>query len=98
MREHMIAETQKGRTSTMTLFLDMHRVDGVTAEAVAELHQKDLETQDQYGVNYHKYWVDEDSGTVFCLVEAPDREAAIRVHREAHGVVADEIFEVSENQ
>ena len=81
----------------MTLFLDIHKVKGATAEAVAELHKKDLETQGQYGVQYLKYWVDEESGTVFCLAEAPDKEAAIRVHREAHGLVADEIFEVSEN-
>lgn len=82
----------------MTRFLDMHRVDGATAEDVAGLHQKDLETQDQYGVQYLKYWFDEDQGTVFCLVDAPDRKSAIRVHQEAHGAVADEIFEVSENE
>jgi hypothetical protein len=81
----------------MALFLDMHKVEGATAEAVAELHKKDLETQGQYGVTYLKYWIDEDNGTVFCLAEAPDKEAAIRVHREAHGLVADEIFEVSEH-
>jgi hypothetical protein len=81
----------------MSLFLDMHKLDGATAEAVAQAHEKDLETQDQYGVKYLKYWFDEDQGAVFCLAEAPDKEAAIRVHREAHGLVPDEIFEVSEN-
>jgi hypothetical protein len=82
----------------MPLYMDIHKkVDGVTAEAAAEAHQKDLETQGKYGVNYEKFWVDEKSGTIFCLVEAPNKEAAERVHREAHGLVADEIHEVSES-
>ena len=81
----------------MPLYMDIHRkVEGVTADAVAEAHVKDLESQGRYGVQYKKYWLDESSGTIFCLVEAPDKEAAIRVHREAHGLVADEIHEVSE--
>jgi uncharacterized protein DUF4242 len=57
---------------------------------------KDLETQGEYGVDYKRYWVDERAGKIFCLVEAPDAETAARVHREAHGLVADEIYEVSE--
>jgi hypothetical protein len=82
----------------MPLFLDIHqKVDGVTEEAVAEAHLKDLETQGKYGVNYKKYWVSEKTGKIFCLVEAPDKETAERVHREAHGLVADEIYEVSES-
>jgi uncharacterized protein DUF4242 len=80
----------------MTLFMDIHKVDGVTAEAAAQAHEKDLQTQDRYGVNYLRYWVDEANGTIVCLAEAPDKEAAIQVHREAHGLVADEIHEVSE--
>jgi hypothetical protein len=43
-----------------------------------------------------KYWVDEGQGRIFCLVEAPSADAANTVHREAHGLVADSIFEVSE--
>ena len=73
-----------------------HHVEGLTAEAVAGAHQKDLETQDRHGVNYLKYWFDEGSGKVFCLVEAPNKEAAMAAHREAHGLVADEITEVKE--
>ena len=81
----------------MPLFMDEHHhVDGLTAEAVAGAHQRDLETQGKYGVNYLKYWYDEGSGKVFCLVEAPNKEAAAAVHREAHGLVADEITEVKE--
>ncbi|MGB2939912.1 MAG: DUF4242 domain-containing protein [Candidatus Dormiibacterota bacterium] len=81
----------------MPLYMDYHnKIEGLTAEAVAGAHQKDLGVQDQYGVNYVKYWFDEGSGKVFCLVEAPTKEAAVAVHREAHGLVADEIIEVQE--
>ena len=81
----------------MPTFMDVHHVDGgVSATDVAEAHQADLETQTKYGVNYKQYWVDEGAGKIFCLVDAPDAEAAMTVHREAHGLVADEIYEVSE--
>jgi len=81
----------------MPLFMDVHnKVDGLTAEAVAGAHQRDLEVQDKYGVQYQRYWFDETSGKVFCLVEAPDADAAAAVHREAHGLVADDITEVRE--
>lgn len=83
----------------MTLFMDVHdRVEGLTAEAVAGAHSKDLEVQGQYGVEYQRYWFDEGSGKVFCLVEAPDADAAARVHREAHGLVADQIVPVQEGR
>ena len=81
----------------MPLFMDIHHhVDGLTADAVAGAHQADLNTQAKYGVKYLRYWFDEESGKVFCLVEAPSKDAAIAVHREAHGLVADEIIEVKE--
>ena len=81
----------------MPLYMDVHRnLEGLTAEAVAEVHQKDLEVQDQHGVKYHRYWFNEEKGEVFCLVEAPSEEAAEAVHREAHGMVADAITEVKE--
>jgi Protein of unknown function (DUF4242) len=79
------------------LYLDVHReVDGFTPELATETHQKDLAVQGRYGVRYLKYWFDSASGKVFCLVEAPTAEAAIAVHREAHGFLPDEIFEVEE--
>jgi hypothetical protein len=77
--------------------MDVHNMEGgVSASDVAEAHKKDVETQGQYGVNYRSYWVDESKGKIFCLVEAPDADTAARVHREAHGLVADEIYEVQE--
>jgi uncharacterized protein DUF4242 len=79
----------------MPLFMDVHTLEGgVTASDVAEAHAKDVETQAKYGVDYKSYWVDEKAGKIFCLVEAPNAEAAHTVHREAHGLVADEIYEV----
>ena len=80
----------------MALYMDMHNLPGATAEAVAEAHARDLETQGKYGVEILRYWFNEDQGKVFCLVQAPDAETANAVHREAHGLVADEIFKVEE--
>jgi leucyl aminopeptidase (aminopeptidase T) len=81
----------------MPLYMDEHKhVKGVTAQAVAEAHAKDLKVQAKHGVSYRKYWVDEKQEKIFCLVEAPNPEAAARVHKEAHGIMADEIHEVSE--
>ena len=81
----------------MGLYLDVHnKIEGLTKEGVADAHEKDLRVQRQYGVNYLKYWFDVGTGKVFCLVEAPSKEAAAAVHREAHGLVADEIIEVAE--
>jgi hypothetical protein len=81
----------------MPMFMDVHTVEGgVSAEEVAGAHQADLATQTEYGVDYKRYWVDESAGKIFCLVDAPDAETAVRVHREAHGLVADEIYQVSE--
>jgi uncharacterized protein DUF4242 len=79
------------------LYMDVHNLEGgVSAKDVADAHMKDVETQDQYGVDYKRYWVDEKQGKIFCLVDAPDADTAHRVHREAHGLVADEIYEVQE--
>lgn len=81
----------------MALFMDVHeKVEGLTEEAVAGAHQRDLEVQGRYGVDYRQYWFDEQSGKVFCLVEAPNAEAAANVHREAHGLVADQLIPVQE--
>jgi len=82
----------------MPLFMDVHNISGGVSESdVAAAHQADLAAQDAHGVNYLRYWVDEKAGKIFCLVEAPDAEAANTVHREAHGLVADEIYTVSEH-
>ncbi|HET8776200.1 MAG TPA: DUF4242 domain-containing protein [Candidatus Limnocylindria bacterium] len=81
----------------MPLYMDYHRsVDGLTAEAVADAHRRDLQIQDAYDVSYLRYWFDEETGKVFCLVEAPSADAATTVHRAAHGLTADELIAVQE--
>lgn len=82
----------------MPLYMDVHTIAGGVTEAdVAGAHAKDLETQGAYGVEYRRYWVDEAAGKIFCLVAAESADLASTVHREAHGLVADEIYEVSEH-
>ena len=79
----------------MPLYMDIHEVPGgVSAEAVAKAHTEDVKVQQKYGVNYLKYWVNESQGKIFCLVDAPNAEAASCVHREAHGMVAEKIIEI----
>jgi len=81
----------------MALYLDIHTIPGgVTAEAVAQAHTADLQTQDKHGVRYLRYWVNEPEGKVFCLIDAPSAEAATAVHKEAHGLLADDVFLVEE--
>ncbi len=81
----------------MPLFMDVHEVPGgVAMEDVAKAHLADLQTQETYDVRYLSYWVDEKSGRIFCLVEAPSADAAAAVHRQAHGLVADHIYRVQE--
>ncbi len=74
--------------------MDIHELSEVTAEDVAKAHAKDMEVQRKYGVEYSKYWVNEKAGKIFCLVHAPNAEAAEHVHREAHGMLAEKIIEV----
>jgi class 3 adenylate cyclase len=81
----------------MTLYMDIHsKAQGVTIEAVADAHALDMATQEKYGVRYLTYWFNEGAGKIFCLCEAPSREAADAVHREAHGLVADQLIEVQQ--
>ena len=81
----------------MPLYMDVHTIaGGVSADDVAKAHIADLQVQGQHDVRYLRYWVDEERGTVFCLAEAPSAEAAATVHREAHGLVADAIYQVQE--
>lgn len=82
----------------MPLFMDVHNgiPEGADADAVAKAHEADLAVQDKYGARYINYWLDVDAGKIFCLVEAPDAESAHATHKEAHGLVADEIYPVIE--
>lgn len=78
----------------MPLYMDIHQLGEVTADDVAKAHVADVEAQERFGVQYLKYWVNESCGKVFCLVNAPNPEAAICCHRDAHGLIAQKIIEV----
>jgi len=92
-----VCPRSSGKDDDMALFMDSHSLDGpVSLDDVAKAHAADLQAQDAHGVHYLRYWVDQEHGKIFCLVDAPDAEAAATVHREAHGLVADEIYPVAE--
>lgn len=79
----------------MPKFMDVHNMPGATAAKVAQAHQKDLAVQAKHGVKFTRYWVDEGQGKVFCLSEAPSKDAALAVHKEA-GHPTTEIYQVHE--
>ena len=81
----------------MPRYLDIHKNLGkVTMKDLDEAHQKDLKVQDKYGVNFVRYWLDEKGETAFCLSIAPNREAPVNCHRASHGLLPDEVYEVTE--
>ena len=81
-------------------FLDIHHLGAgkVTAKDVAAAHQKDLAVEKKYGVNFINYWVNEKDGVVVCFSQAPDPNAIVATHKEAHGLVPDEIEQVKQGQ
>jgi Protein of unknown function (DUF4242) len=87
----------RSKEKHMPLYMDIHHLDGgVSIDDAEKAHRADVETQTGHDVAYLRYWVDAQHGKIFCLVEAPSADAAATVHREAHGLVADEIFQVQE--
>ena len=80
----------------MPTYIDIHDLPVVKASEVVGAQEADVCVQDAYGVNYKHYWVDEEAGKVFCLVDDPDRDTAARVHREAHGLEAQTIYQVEQ--
>lgn len=87
-------------TKTTKLFIDVHQLQPgkVTAEAVADAHAKDLAVQSKYGVQFLKYWVNEDKGLVYCLSSAADSAAIRKTHAEAHGLLPDYIYSVTDGE
>ena len=91
---------EEARTGRTTLFLDVHKLGAgkVTAEDVAAAHELDLAAQDEHGVNFINYWVDPRTGDVFCLSEAESADAVIATHRDAHGLISNEVAEVTQGE
>jgi hypothetical protein len=90
------APNPQQESTDVPTYIDVHDLPGVKAEHVAGAHAADVRVQGDFGVNYKQYWVDEESGKVFCLVDSPDRETATRVHREAHGLEAHTLYQVEQ--
>ena|SRR6266571_8303062 len=84
----------------MPLYMDTHeRVRAVTHEGVARAYQRSLDVQAQHAARYVKMWLHQgadDHGLIYCLVEAPSREAVVLVHLDAHGMLPNDIYEVVE--
>ena len=78
----------------MPIFMDRHNLRGMTAADIAAAHSADLKLQDKYSVKFLTYWFDEARATGFCLIDAPDKAAALHVHRVSHGNVATDIINV----
>jgi hypothetical protein len=99
-----IYEVTSGIASTLNgenkFFLDVHYLGAgkVTAKDVAAAHEKDLAVEKKYGVNFINYWVDEKDGMVMCLSQAKDSTSIINTHKEAHGLLPDEILEIKQGE
>ena len=81
----------------MPLFMDRHDVPGVTAEQVAQAHLADLDMGAKFGVQFLAYWFDADQGEAFCLAKAPTGDSLTAVHKATHGLIPNEIINVSED-
>ena len=98
---NIMAQTSKGKTISKTknenLYIDVHQLEPgkVKYEDVAKAHAKDLAIEKKYGVNFIKYWVDEEKGLVYCLSSAPDSESIRKTHAEAHGLLPQYIYKVT---
>ena len=103
MPDH-IYEVTKGMAAAFknheNLYMDVHYFGAgkVSAKDVAAAHVKDLAVQKKYGVNLINYWVDEKDGVVMCLAQAKDSTDLIKTHKEAHGLLPDEVYEVKQGQ
>lgn len=81
----------------MPLFLDLHDLpEGITSKHVAEMHQADLDLEHKYNCRGLTYWCDEIRKTAFCLIEAPNKQALIDLHENAHGAIPTRIIEVND--
>ena len=94
------AGTQANVIDGKQFFIDVHNVGAgkITVADIAAAHVKDLAVEKKYGVNFINYWLDEKTGTIFCLSQAPDSSAIINTHKEAHGLLPDYILKVKQGE
>ncbi len=81
----------------LALYMDRHDLPGATAEDVAKAHLSDLAMEARYDVRFLAYWFDVGNGQAFCLAQAARPEDMQAVHREAHGLIPNEIIAVAED-
>lgn len=78
--------------------MDLHKASDYdekpTMDDIKRNHIADLKVQNKYGVKFIQYWINEQAGLVFCLMEAPNKEACAAVHQEAHGNMPCNIIEL----
>jgi AraC-like DNA-binding protein len=93
--QHFFQSLRFTKSKSMPIYMDVHIVPGVKAKDVAEAHRKDLLHQEEYSCTCMTYWIDEERENIFCLIEAPDREAVEKMHNRAHGLIPNKIIEVN---
>lgn len=81
----------------MPIYMDRHIVPGITLKDATEAHNLDVAIQDDFDCKAITFWLDEDRGCAFCLIEAPNEHAVRELHNEAHGLIPHEIIEVDES-
>ncbi|MGC3003217.1 SCO4226 family nickel-binding protein [Streptomyces sp. G35A] len=78
----------------MSQYMDVHHgMQGITEDQLRQAHEADLAIQQEEGVHFQQAWADPETGTVYCLSEAPSAEAVQRIH-ERTGHRADEVHAV----
>lgn len=80
------------------LYIDVHQLEPgkVKYEDVAKAHAKDLAVEKKYGVHFIEYWVNEEKGLVYCLSSSGDTESIRKTHAEAHGLLPEYIYKVTD--
>jgi AraC-like DNA-binding protein len=81
----------------MPIYMDVHIIPGVKARDVAQAHQLDMLHQEEHECKCMTYWIDEERESVFCLIDAPNKEAVEELHRQTHGLIPNKIIEVKSN-
>ncbi len=83
----------------MPVYMDRHDVpEAITPEEVAQIHQQDLKVQHKFGCRALTYWFAANRNKAFCLIEAPNKEAMLSIHKYSHGQVPNKVSDVEEQK